>query len=261
MIRAAVLAFVGGIAVVSAQAPAAAQSTPAFEVASVKRNTSAAPRTISSPRFQGTTFTASNVAVEMLITSAYGVPSRDVMDAPGWVLLDFNGGERYDVGARFAEGTSVQDQRAMLRNLLAERFALRTHRETRELTVYILTKLDDDRGRLGPKLTPAAKNCLPRTACEGRSTGGLSSYTGADWSIVSREIASALGERMVDRTGLSGLFDFELAYATRGLSATGGDSALDVFGAVRQQLGLKLESGRAPFEVIVIDSVERPTPD
>src|SRR5688572_15233712 len=82
-----------------------------FDVASVKRNTTAAPRTISSPRFQGTTFTASNVALEMLITSAYGVPSRDVMDAPDWVLFDFNGGERFDVTAKFAEGTSVQGQR------------------------------------------------------------------------------------------------------------------------------------------------------
>jgi uncharacterized protein (TIGR03435 family) len=252
--------IIGVLCSVTASVAAQQSDSLRFEVASVKRNTSAAPRTISGPRFQGATFTASNVAVEMLITSAYGVPSRDVMDAPGWTLFDFNGGERYDVTARFAEGSSVQEQRAMLRNLLEDRFALRAHRETRELTVYLLTKLDD-RGRLGPKLTPAAKNCLPRTACEGRSTAGLSSYTGADWSIVSQQIASALGERMVDRTGLSGFFDFELTYATRGLSVTGGDSGLDVFGAVRQQLGLKLEPGRAPFEVIVIDSVERPTPD
>ena len=176
------------------------------------------------------------------------------------VEVDFNGGERYDVTARFAEGSSAQDQRAMLRNLLEERFALRAHRETRELTVYLLTKLDE-RGRLGPNLRPAVKDCLPRTACEGQMTGGLSKYTGADWSIVSQQIASALGERMVDRTGLSGVFDFELTYTTRGLSVAAGDSVLDVFGAVRQQLGLKLEPGRAPFEVIVIDSVSRPTPD
>ena len=239
------------------EAPFAQQ--PRFEVASVKRNTSAAPRTVSSPRFQGTTFTASNVAVEMLITSAYGVPSRDVMDAPGWVLLDFNGGERYDVTARFTDGTSAQDQRAMLRNLLEERFALRVRRETRQLPVYVLTRLNDR--ELGPKLRPAAKNCSPRTACEGRSTGGLSSYTGADWTIVSQQIGSALGERMIDRTGLSGFFDFELTYTTRGLSVTGGDPGLDVSGAVRQQLGLKLEPDRAPFEVLVIESIARPTPD
>ena len=227
-----------------------------FDVASVKRNTTAAPRTISSPRFQGTTFTASNVALEMLITSAYGVPSRDVMDAPDWVLFDFNGGERFDVTAKFAEGTSVQGQRTMLRKLLEERFALRAHRETRQLTVYLLTRLNDR--ELGPKLTPAARNCLPRTACEGRSTAGLSSYTGADWAIVSQQIGSALGERMVDRTGLSGFFDFELTYASRGLSVVGGDSSPDVLAAVRQQLGLKLEPSRAPFEVLVIDSVQRP---
>jgi uncharacterized protein (TIGR03435 family) len=253
----AVAALVG---LFSAGPSVRAQQTPKFEVASVKRNTSAPPRSISSPRFQGTTFTATNVAVELLLTSAYGIPSRDLVDAPSWSLLDFNGGERYDVTARFAEGSSAQDQRAMLRNLLEERFALRAHRETRELTVYLLTKLDD-RGRLGPNLRPAAKDCLPRTACDGQMASGLSKYTGADWSIVSQQIASALGERMVDRTGLSGFFDFELTYTARALSVTGGDSGVDVFGAVRQQLGLKLEPGRAPFEVIVIDSVSRPTSD
>ena len=253
------MAVTVGTVCVFAATVAAQQPSLRFEVASVKRNTSTPPRTISSPRFQGTTFTASNVAVEMLITTAYGVPSRDVMDSPGWVLFDFNGGERYDVTAKFAEGTSAQDQRAMLRSLMEDRFALRVHRETRQLPVYLLTRLDDR--ELGPKLKPAAKNCQPRTACEGRTGSGFSSYTGADWAIVSQQIGSAVGERMLDRTGLSGFFDFELTYTTRGLSVTGGDAGLDVYGAVRQQLGLKLELDRAPFEVLVIESIQRPTPD
>jgi uncharacterized protein (TIGR03435 family) len=68
------------------------------------------------------------------------------------------------------------------------------------------------------------------------------------------------GARLVDRTGLSGVFDFEWNYTPLGLPATA-DSGGDVFTAIRQQLGLKLEPGRAPFEIVVIEAVERPTPD
>jgi uncharacterized protein (TIGR03435 family) len=147
----------------------------------------------------------------------------------------------------------------MLRNLLEERFALRLRKETRQLPVYLLTRLDER--SLGPNLRPAVKDCLPRTACEGRSGGGGSTYKGAQWSIVLQSIGQALDGRLVDRTGLSGLFDFELTYSSRGLTVTPGDSGVDIFGAVRQQLGLKLEPSRAPFEVTVIESVSRPTPD
>lgn len=249
-------AVVGLVGLLSAQETSPAKSTPVFEAASVKRNTSG-ERNLSSPRFAGTTFTALNVPVEMLISSAYGVPSRDLVDGPGWIRLVITGGERYDVVARAAEGSSLQDQRAMLRNLLEDRFGLRLRRETRELPVYLLTKLDE-RGRLGPNLRLAAKDCLPRTACQGRTGAGHSEFQGAQWSIVLQSIGAALDGRLVDRTGLSGVFDFELTYAQ---SLSVADSGVDIFGAVRQQFGLKLEPGRAPFEVTVIASVRRPTPD
>ena len=235
-----------------------AQQTPRFEAASVKRNTSG-ERGLSSPRFEGVTFTARNVPVEMLISTAYGVPSRDLVDGPGWIRLDITAGERYDVVAKAAEGSSLQDQRAMLRNMLENRFALRLRRETRQLPVYVLTKLDS--ARLGPNLRPAVKDCLPRTACEGRMTAGQHTYTGAQWPVVADAIRSALGERMIDRTGLSGIYDFELTYNPKGLAAAPGDSGIDILGAVRQQLGLKLDADRAPFEVTVVEAVKRPTPD
>jgi uncharacterized protein (TIGR03435 family) len=68
------------------------------------------------------------------------------------------------------------------------------------------------------------------------------------------------GGRLVDRTGLSGFFDFELTYTPLGTSAVR-DLGVDFFTAVRQELGLKLEPGRAPFETLVVDSIARPTPD
>jgi uncharacterized protein (TIGR03435 family) len=231
-----------------------------FEVASIKRNTSGRFG-MDGPSFKGTTYTAVNAPVQALISDAYGVAGRDV-DAPKWIFSQLLGGgsERYDVIAKAADGSSVENQRAMLRTLLAERFALRLHREKRELPVYILTKLNEGRS-LGPNLRAASKDCLPSTACEGRIGGGRAAYKGAQWSNVLQAVAAGLdGARLVDRTGLSGAFDFELNYTPQGQPTTA-DSGGDLLTAVRQQLGLKLESGRAPFEVIVVDSIERPTPD
>ena len=148
----------------------------------------------------------------------------------------------------------------MLRNLLEDRFGLRTRRETRELPVYVLLRRDD-RATLGPNLRSAAKTCLPRTACEGRISAGMAAYTGASWPVVVQSIGNAFEERLVDRTGLSGMFDFELTYTARGLSPAPGDFGVDIFDAVQQQFGLKLERGRAPFELLVIETVKRPTPD
>lgn len=248
------------VSLVSASPSPPAQQTPRFEVASVKRNTSG-ERGFSGPRFQGTTVTATNVPLQMLITAAYGIPSMDLIDSPRWIFIDMTGGDRFDVVAKSAEGTSVQDQRAMLRNLLEDRFALRVRREARQLPVYTLTTLDE-RGRLGPNLRRATKDCLPRTVCEGRIGGDSASYKGAQWSIVFDVIRGAVNARVIDRTGLSGTFDFELIYSAKGLSTVSGDSGVDIFGAVQQQLGLKLDEGRAPFEIAVVESVQRePTPD
>jgi uncharacterized protein (TIGR03435 family) len=233
---------------------------PTFEVASIKPNTSGRLGG-TGPRVEGTTFTAINVPVQGLISNGYDIPGRDI-DGPRWIFsFLLNGGnERYDITAKFAAGSSPQDQRAMVRSLLQERFGLRVHRESRQLPVYILSKLND-RGSLGPNLRTAAKNCLPRTVCEGRTGRGTSTYKGAAWASVLQSIASGLdGGRLVDRTGLSGFFDFELTYPPLGVS-TAGDLGVVFFTAVRQELGLQLEPGRAPFETLVVDSIARPTPD
>ena len=254
---AAVAALVGLLSI----APSSqAQQTPRFEVASVKRNVSG-ERSSGAVEFQGTTVAAIRVSVASLIIAAYGVPSRDLVDAPQWIYYSpFTGGERYDVVAKATEGSSPQDLRAMLRSLLEDRFGLRVRRETRQLPVYILTKLDE-RGRLGPNLRPAAKTCQQDLPCEGRVGGGFATYKGAPWSNVLVTLGNAVSERIVDRADLSGSFDFELTYTTAALSANAGDSGVDIFAAVRQQLGLKLEAGRAPFEVTVVEAVKRPTPN
>ena len=248
------------VGLLAASPPSHAQQTPRFEAASVKRSVSTA-RGAGPVEFQKTSIVAIGVAVSQLITAAYEVPARDLVDAPEWIYYSpFTGGERYDVVTRAPDGTSPQNLRAMLRNLLAERFGLRVRRETRQLPVYILTKLDE-RGRLEGNLRPAARTCKPDFPCEGRVGGGFAAYKGAPWSTVLQTIGNAVSERIVDRTGLTGAFDFELSYSTQTLSANTNDSGVDVFAAVRQQFGLKLEAGRAPFEVTVVEAVNRPTPN
>ena len=252
-----VLSLLAGFSVanvVSAQAPA--PPTLQFEAASIKRSHS--DRSVYAPaRFKGMTLFATNVPVADLIRAAYGVPTRDII-GPNWISEAAL--ERYDVTAKAADGSSAQALRAMLQHMLETRFALRMHRETRELPVYLLTKLNPG-GDLGPNLTPAVKDCRPPASCaDGLVTAGYARGKSAQWSEVFRLIAAVVTDRrVVDQTGLSGAFDYELTYA-RSLSATDGPAA-DIFAAVRQQLGLKLESARAPFEVTVIDSVSRPTPD
>ena len=81
---------------------------------------------------------------------------------------------------------------------------------------------------------------------------------GAQWSVVVQSIEAGFDERLVDQTGLSGVYDFELTYNYQGVSPDAADTGIDIFGAVQQQFGLKLERGRALYEVLVVESVRRP---
>ena len=187
----------------------------------------------------------------------------------------------------------------MVRRLLAERFNLKTHVETHELPRYALVKARDD-GRLGEKLRPSATDCPALIAARGRdytppppdpkSFGRMSQLgapprcavtarmtadsvavfrEGIPMSDFARSLWSRAGRVIVDKTGLTGTYDIELETERQmpaGLPISLGGSAtprdgLSLFTALQEQLGLKLESERGPVEVLVIDSVELPTPD
>ena len=160
----------------------------------------------------------------------------------------------------------------MLQNLLAERFALRQHTETRPTSVYVLTTARSD-GKLGPQLV-AMKECVepPRMnpGCGALTypqlTGGVSIRAQRTWvglqlaEILPREV----GRIVVDETKLSGWFDVRLEWASGSASLSSTVPPPDVqlptlFTALREQLGLKLEAAERPIEMIVIDKVERPT--
>src|SRR5688572_3969291 len=228
-----------------AQSPAA----PAFEVASVKPNKSGASN--SSTSGTATSFTAVNATVRHLISFAYRLKDFQVA-APSWTE-----GERFDITARSPEG-ATGDNRQRLQTLLADRFKLRIHRETREQPVYALVLARTD-GRLGPQLKPSAIDCTAAAVAKdsGASCGMNTSSGGAAGRITAigqpmQAFADALGNyglsRMViDRTGLKGGFDIELTWKTDTTTvAAAGPDAPSLFTALQEQLGLKLDAQRGP---------------
>jgi uncharacterized protein (TIGR03435 family) len=182
---------------------------------------------------------------------------------PDWLDDD-----RFDV---VATGAANGQNRPMVRQLLRDRFALRTHSETRRVPVCVLTILRSD-GVLGPNLQKVVADCSQRkvfadglTPCSTRNqpSGTLVAHS-ANWetAILHREMRNALGRLVVDRTNLTGQFDMKLEWSDPSVQASG-DLAdhPSLTTAVREQLGLKLEPATESLEVLVIDHVERPTPD
>jgi uncharacterized protein (TIGR03435 family) len=257
-----------------AQFEAVTAATPRFEVASVKRNVSDNPPGGLRP-LPGGGLTSDGFPIVNLILHAYDLQPAQLVGAPSWVY-----DERYDIDARGRAATPPQN-RAMLRALLFDRFGMRAHAETRELPVYVLMPVKP--GVLGPGLKPAGE-CGPAKPpvdapgqplpCGILQAGvGQLNATGTTMQFVASaamNMASYTGvDRIVlDRSGLTGNYAFELRFTPVGrgggpAGATNPDAPQrpDFFTALREDLGLKLEPQRAPIEVLVIDRIERPTPD
>jgi len=247
---------------------AAVAQTASFEVASIKLNTSGLASSRTSSRDNG--FVATNTTVKFLIISAFNLKDFQLSGGPTWVASD-----RYDVNARVREGAKYT--REMLRTLLEERFKLVTHRESRDDAIYSLVVAHAD-GRLGPRLKPTATlDCTPgRGANPGGPLTSPCSFNSSIGDVTGKMSAVGqglealaallgnfgLGRLVVDRTGLTGRYDFELQWsydALRPNADAAGEPGL--FTALQEQLGLKLETARGPVEFVVIDSIERPRPD
>jgi uncharacterized protein (TIGR03435 family) len=223
-----------GIAAISALA-----QSPAFEVASVK---------VSPPRAGTAGFTGidsdpamvrySNITLKNLIAIAYGFDSRLILAGPAW--LD---SEHYDVAAKLPPDTSKDRVPMMLQTLLVERFKLAVHRETKEQRLYSLVV-----GKKGPKLK------------EGREAGGQNQIVrggimghSMPMGVLAGLLSGFLGYEIVDKTGLTGTFDINLKWRPE----DGAGNSPDLFAAIQEQLGLKLEPGKGPVETLRIDHAER----
>jgi uncharacterized protein (TIGR03435 family) len=253
----------------SAPAPVTAVAAPpVFEVSTVKENKSGSSGSSSNSR--DGRFTATNVSLKSLLQyQAYGVPESRIFGGPKWISL-----ERFDIEAKTDSATTDRlraldrDQRrvhtrAMFQQLLAERFKLAVHWETRELPVYAMVVAKE-----GPRLDPTKEpdGHSGTSSNDGELTArGVTLTQMAD--VLTQELSSELGRVVIDRTGIQGRYDCALKWrrdtgrmsdATDG-SAASTDSSPSIFTAIQEQLGLKLESTKGPVQVLVIDRVEMPS--
>ncbi len=247
------------------------EARPVFEAASVKRNRTGGQTANSI--LPGGRYSATNVPLRMMIRSAYRVQDLQLVGGPDW--MDAEG---YDVTAK-ADGNPPPDQLfAMVRHLLEDRFKLVARREVRDIPVYALMRVNPD--GLGPQLRRSANECTapssvaPRQGAPPRC-GLLLDFgevrgTGAALTQLATGLSPFVGRIIQDRTNLTGLFDFELHFTPDAIPAAvrgaPNPPSVDpdrpsVFTALREQLGLRLESTNGPVEVLVVDRIERPNED
>jgi uncharacterized protein (TIGR03435 family) len=298
----ATILLLGTTATLAAQEPAATT----FEVASVKpSNPNPDP---ANPLAQialilpqpGGRFTATNTPLRMMIMAAYELQQEaQLVGGPSDLL-----GAKYDITAKAPVAFIGKELPQLLRTLLADRFKLKTHTESRELPLYDLVIARSD-GRLGAGLRPSKSECskpdeAAAQAGAALAKGDVASFIGKPGPCMvttdtsggplnlllrgdGQSIASLVevltqftGRKVRDKTGLTGLYDFELKIdlqmllamaqkmganippAARNLPQSDGSSLMT---ALNEGLGLKLESTRAPVDVVIIDSLEAPTPD
>lgn len=225
-----------------------------FEVASIRLHKTQIQSVGS--RLSGPNFMAEAMSPDNLITYAYDLKSYQVSGVPSWADSQNLGCDRYDVNAK-AEGDSAlkMDQaRAMVQSLLAERFHLQFHREMKDTPVYALVI-----AKGGHKLKEHTSD-EPGGLRMGRPNGIEVTSTGSPVSLLVSQLTKGNGvdRIVVDRTGLTGNYDYKLTWSA--LAAVRNDSdAVTIFTALQEQLGLRLEPQRAPIEVLVVDHIEKPT--
>ena len=227
-------------------------------------------------RRPGGSFAVGNMTLRGLIFYAYGLQGFQLVGAPDWVAK-----ERFDITAKAAADVpptpigQTSPEALMLRSLLEDRFRLSAHRETRDLPIYALVRARAD-GRLGPRLRQTTSDyCAKQLEAAGKPgeplppggpvCGMLPSVNeltaGAlPMNEFARFLALNTGRLVVDRTGLTGVWDFDLKYSLPDAPNPDPDRP-SIFTALQEQLGLRLEATTGPVEVLVIDRVEGLIPD
>ena len=254
----------------------AQETKPAFEVASIKPNR-AGPGANSVSGKTPTGYMMRNGWIESLITTAYPHIGRtEILGAPDWIRS-----ERFDINAAAGRQATAAETQAMLRALLVERFQFVAHEETQE-QARARAAAGSPRWGPGPELhssstldceaIAAAKSAgrpappLPNGALPCMMSIGTGAVRGAGrpLSELARALSAAAGRTVLDKTGLSGIYDFALRFGdplqTAGTDRNGDDRP-SLFTAVEEQLGLKLEPDRTDVRVLVIERLERPTPN
>jgi uncharacterized protein (TIGR03435 family) len=227
---------------------------PAFEVATIKP---AAPSPDGHTHINyppNNRFSATNITLLTLMQWAYGMPERQILEGPSWLSSTrFDIQAEADIGDKMKSLTSEQGnelKRRMVQALLVDRFQLKLHTENRTLPAYDLVV-----AKGGTKLQPSQSNGksfgIGRTHFEGQ---------GLDMTSIAEDLSKITGRVVVDKTGLTGRYDFKLLWTADDAPPTDSEPPT-LFTAIQEQLGLKLESAKEPVPVLVIDHVDQPSPN
>jgi uncharacterized protein (TIGR03435 family) len=221
------------------------EAQPAFEVASVKPNTSGS----GSSHTSGTTgqLSITNRSLQELIQMAYSVQDFQIA-GPDWL-----GSVKFDIVAKIPAGARKDQNPARMQALLAERFHLAVHRESKEMPAYALVV-----GKSGPKLQqvePGGTNLNNN----GNNNSRQIDADRVSMAALAETLARIVEHPVVDRTGLQGAYKLKLEYTTDNAKSDGPDGAAgpSIYTALQEQLGLKLQTQKLPVEIIVVDRVER----
>src|SRR5579872_1940326 len=224
--------------------PVWAQSAPAFEVASIKPNTGSGNFVEVTPG--GITVHTGTLAT--CLTWAYNLPYEQVVGANSGVT-DLLTSERYDIVAKSPGHVSESQLRLMLQGLLAERFKLSAHQESKDLQVYALVVAKN-----GPKLKESEPGAESRQQAKSRL---VRQWTSTRMAQLAQEISGAMGATVVDQTGLAASYDFglDLTPYLPGDSEQGQKPDLPAMmrSALQDQLGLRLETRKAPVTMLIVD--------
>ncbi len=238
--------------------PMAADSDPSFANATIKPSNPEDPSRGFALQFGH--LAVANITLSDLISLAYAINPKQIAGAPAWVNTD-----RFNIAAQFNEkGEPNENQlRSMVRKLLAERFKLNLHRDTREFSVYALSTAGS-----GAKLTRSTADPKQSASLQLQDLGKLKVSNGSMQDLVNVMQFRVLDRPVLDRTAIKGRYDFTLdwtpddsQYPELGVMIshpTGSAAPPPLSTAIQEQIGLKLEATRAPIEALVIDHVEKP---
>jgi uncharacterized protein (TIGR03435 family) len=228
-----------------------------FEVASVKPSAPGGRGGIVRPLPGNQTYIVQNMPLRLIMTVAYSVTDRQIAGGPDWIATD-----PFDITAKAGRSCTTDELHVMLQRLLEERFQLKVRHETRELPVWALVV---DKG--GPKLPPHDPGDLDHPPLGlGPNRRGLAGPN-VNINYFAFVLSRLLDRNVIDRTGLTGYYDISLDFARDPLPGPRLDGAEpvpaadspNIFTALREQLGLRLESSRGPVEFLVIEHAQKPS--
>ena len=197
-----------------------------------------------------------NKTLEAMLRLAYGVQSNQIVGAPEWTRTD-----RFDVdGVPDVDGQpNMKQYQVLVQKVLTERFGLKSHREQqRRCRCSALAAAKD-----GPKMEPSKgdPNGLPDNEGMGGNGRQIRKYTNVSMSDLALMLQLHVDRPVVDQTGVKGRYDFRLQWTVDEAQAADLDAPPGLFTAIQEQIGLKLEPAKAPVDVLVIDHVEKPSPN